>query len=78
MQKGKPDMCVLDVLLTDGNGIEVCESLKSNQKTNHVPVLMMSANAKLYNVKKNCNAEDFISKPFDIDDFVKRIDHYMH
>ena len=78
MQNGKPDMFVLDVMLTDGNGIQVCESLKSNKKTNHIPVLMMSANAQQSNVIKSCNAEDFISKPFDIDDFVKRIDHYMH
>ena len=78
MRHGKPDMFVLDVMLTDGNGIQVCESLKSNQKTNHIPILMMSANAQQSNVKRSCSAEDFISKPFDIDDFVKRIDHYMH
>ncbi|RZL49268.1 MAG: response regulator [Pedobacter sp.] len=74
---GKPDMFVLDVMLTDGNGIDVCDSLKSNQKTHHIPILMMSANTQMFTVKEKCDAEDFISKPFDIDDFVKRIHHYM-
>lgn len=73
-----PDMIILDVMLTDGNGLEVCDELKANNRTNDIPILMMSAHAFLKDVKSKCGAEDFISKPFDINDFVSRIDHYLH
>jgi DNA-binding response OmpR family regulator len=78
MIQGRPDMIILDVMLTDGNGIDVCDKLKSNEQTQDIPVLMMSAHTYLKDIKKNCSAEDFISKPFDISDFVNRVDHYLH
>jgi DNA-binding response OmpR family regulator len=78
MKFGCPDMIVLDVMLTDGNGVEVCDELKSNKLTHDIPVLMMSANTQFSEIRKHCTAEDFISKPFDINDFVSRIDHYLH
>jgi DNA-binding response OmpR family regulator len=74
----RPDMVVLDVMLGDGNGMDVCDELKSNQQTIHIPVLMMSAHAYLGDIKQKCDAEDFISKPFDISDFVRKVDHYLH
>jgi DNA-binding response OmpR family regulator len=75
---GRPDMIILDVMLTDGNGIDVCGQLKSNILTHDIPVLMMSAHTYFSEVKKQCGAEDFISKPFDINDLVSRVDHYLH
>jgi DNA-binding response OmpR family regulator len=38
-----PDMIVLDVMLTDGNGLDVCEEMKADKRTNDIPILMMSA-----------------------------------
>ena len=78
MKSARPDMIILDVMLTDGNGIDVCDELKSNQKTNKIPILIMSAHSYAHEVKQKCDAEDFISKPFDIDDLVKRVDRYLH
>lgn len=70
-----PDLFLLDVKLPDGNGLSVCDMLKSAEATTHVPVLMMSAHADLDEMKNNCRADGFISKPFDIDhllDMVKK------
>jgi len=78
MLSAHPDMIILDVMLTDGNGIDVCDELKANYKTHDIPVLMMSAHSHARDIKQKCDAEDFISKPFDISDFVKRVDHYLH
>lgn len=72
-----PDLIVLDVMLPDGNGIDVCEKLKSNQKTHEIPVMIMSANNLLYKVKNKCHAEDFINKPFDLNDFANRAARYF-
>lgn len=68
-----PDTFILDVMLPDGNGIDVCCSLKADVRTGNIPVIMMSANYTSEQMSDLCNAEDFISKPFDISDFSRRI-----
>ena len=78
MEYGRPDMIILDVMLGDGNGFDVCNSLKKNSSTNHIPILMMSANAQFFTTKDKCKAEDFINKPFDIDDFVRRVNRFIN
>ncbi|WP_158798932.1 response regulator transcription factor [Pedobacter sp. L105] len=62
-----PDLCLLDVMLPDGSGLDVCRDLKLDEKTKHIPILMMTANLKIANMKEGCAAEEFIAKPFDID-----------
>ncbi|RZL45665.1 MAG: response regulator [Pedobacter sp.] len=76
MQQHKPDMVVLDVMLPDGNGLDICAKLKHNVKTYDIPVMMMSAGNQLSQMKSKCDAEDFINKPFDLNDFVHRVAHY--
>jgi len=68
-----PDVFILDIMLPDGNGIEVCNKIKSNALFSAIPVIMMSANYNETEVYQNCKAEDFIRKPFDIGDFVDRV-----
>lgn len=63
---------LLDVMLPDGNGIVVCQELKSAEATAHIPVLLMSANAPAA-LQGACKNDGFISKPFDIDDLVARV-----
>lgn len=66
-----PDLYILDIMLPDGNGIELCKELKAEQDTQHTPVIMMSAHFD--KVEDQCEAQDFIAKPFDIDQFLSRI-----
>jgi DNA-binding response OmpR family regulator len=75
--KGTQDLYLLDVRLPDGNGLNVCDGLKNDEATKHIPILMMSANAGLNEMKRSCKAEDFITKPFDIFDLLKRVDHQL-
>ena len=77
MKKQTPDMIVLDVMLPDGNGIDLCDKLKTSAKTFNIPVMLMSANNYLNKVKDKCTAEDYINKPFDLNDFIQRIDHQL-
>lgn len=60
----EPALFILDVMLPDGNGTEVCRELKSNG--DEVPVLMMSAHAKAEEIANSCIADAFIAKPFDM------------
>lgn len=70
----QPDLFILDVMLPDGNGIEVCRGLKVVNTT--TPVLIMSAHASWKEINQGCAADDYIEKPFSINhmlDKVKRL-----
>lgn len=70
-----PDLFILDVMLPDGNGIQVCRELKSVGKNS--PILMMSAHSTAFEVENACEAEAFIAKPFDINNLVETVKKLM-
>jgi len=72
------NLFLLDVMLPDGNGLELCRELKANEATTNMPIVMMSANFSDTVDYRSCNAEDYIHKPFDIYDFVSRVDAQMN
>ncbi len=73
-----PDIFLLDIMLPDGNGADICEKLKNDPKTKHVPVILMSANTTIADIKNKCLADDFIAKPFDIEDFISKVNRYIN
>ena len=77
MKRNLPDMVVLDVMLPDGNGIDICKRMKKESKTYSIPVMMMSANYQNIDSWQNCGAEEFLSKPFDIYKFVNKVNSYL-
>jgi len=69
-----PDVILLDIMLGDMDGREVCRELKSNPKTGNIPIIMISASHNLFENKANdCQADDFIAKPFDIDNLAQKV-----
>ncbi|MCC8361033.1 response regulator transcription factor [Salinimicrobium sediminilitoris] len=65
-----PDLFLLDIMLPDGNGVDLCRELKEGEKTSKIPVVLMSAHA---DISRTEGADDFIAKPFDVDELLKRI-----
>lgn len=63
-----PDAILLDITLPGKPGTEVCKELS---KTSDTPIIFFSANADKGKVLKECDAYDFISKPFDIHHLVQ-------
>lgn len=68
-----PDLFILDVMLPDGNGIDICYDLKNDLFTKHIPVIVMSANVRAKKLSEPASPDDYISKPFDLDDIERRI-----
>jgi len=72
-----PDLIILDVMLPDGNGIDLCVQLKANSATALIPIIIMSAHSTEKAVLEAACAEEFISKPFDLDELTARIEKYV-
>lgn len=63
----QPDLILLDIMLGQYDGRELCSDLKSNITTRHIPVIMISASHFPESFfERGCMPEGFISKPFDI------------
>lgn len=69
----KIDLFILDVMLPDGNGIDICRKLKTDKETSHIPVIIMSAHAAEKSILEEACADGFISKPFDLKHFTDYI-----
>lgn len=72
------DLVILDMLIAGTNGTDVCRTIKSNPLSARVPVLMISA---LPDARKTCidaGANDFISKPFEMQDLLAKVSNLVH
>src|ERR1700674_4377198 len=75
MGRNPPDLILLDVLLSGEDGGEICQSLKKDEHTRHIPVILISAHNGLRVTAEECGADGFLIKPFhliDLRDIVKR------
>lgn len=73
----KPDLILLDVSLGTQDGRNICKQLKSNPNTNHISVILFSANHNVEKSVSECMADSFISKPFDINHLIEGINNQL-
>lgn len=70
-----PDVILLDVMMPEMDGLEVCRELRSRPKTRYVCILLVTARAgsadKVAGLR--AGADDFVTKPFDPDELVERV-----
>jgi CheY-like chemotaxis protein len=64
MEHNLPDLILLDILLSGEDGCEICQRLKSEEQTRHIPVILLSAHAGLRETAEGCGANDYLVKPF--------------
>ncbi len=77
IQEEDIDLVMLDMLISGVNGTDVCVGIRQNEKTRDVPVLMMSALHDAGPKCKEAGADDFMAKPFEIEDLINKINHIL-
>jgi two-component system phosphate regulon response regulator PhoB len=75
LRRRLPDIVLLDLMLPDLSGTEVCRQMKADPRTRHVPVVMLTAKGEEVDriVGFELGADDYVTKPFSIRELVLRL-----
>lgn len=75
IQATRPDLVVLDLMLPDISGTEVCRHLRATPAGQHIPVLMLSARGEEIDrvVGFEIGADDYVTKPFSVRELLLRV-----
>lgn len=77
IQEKNINLVMLDMLISGVNGTDVCARLRKNEETKDVPVLMMSALHDAGSKCRQAGANDFIAKPFEMEDLIAKINKML-
>lgn len=71
----EPNLIILDLMLPDRSGYDICRDLKGNPETRHIPIIMLTARSSEYNrvTGFECGVEDYVIKPFSPKELVLRV-----
>lgn len=68
-----PKLLLLDIWMSGVDGTEICKKMKENEQLKNIPVIMMSASRDVKSSAASCGADDYLEKPFDINDLIDKI-----
>lgn len=78
VKKHSPNIILLDHLLPGKNGLELTKQLKSNNSTKNLPIIMIAADHHIQSRAKKIGINEFIAKPFELDNLLSKIKKYIN
>jgi YesN/AraC family two-component response regulator len=74
-----PDIIISDVIMPVADGYELCKRIKNDEKTSHIPVILLTAlHAREHEIKGlNTGADDYITKPFDLSVLQAKVENIL-
>ncbi len=82
VQTEEPNLIILDVMMPEIDGYEVCAKLKSDARFKHIPVLLLTAVGEAISTTKytkemgmKIEADDYIPKPVELNELVERVEN---
>lgn len=78
LKQKKPNLIILDVLLSGADGRMIARKLRSREQTRSIPIIMVSAHPDAKDSTLAAGANDFLAKPFNIDDLLVLVEKYTY
>lgn len=78
-REARPDLILLDIILSDIDGIEVCRSLKSEKNFEFIPIVMLTGMTNIEKIVEGLSngANDYITKPFELPELRARVKSHL-
>lgn len=73
MKQELPDLLLLDIWMSGKDGRDICKKLKQTETTKNIPVILVSASKDIKESAVEAGADDFLAKPFDMNDLLGKI-----
>jgi len=77
LESFQPNLILLDVLISGHDGRAICKEIKDEPQYANIPVLMLSAHPGAAATISDYGADGFISKPFDVENLLKKINEQL-
>lgn len=77
LKEDLPDLLLLDIWMSGTDGRDVCRKLKEKELTKDMPIIMISASTELERSAKEAGADDFLEKPFDMEELLNKIGSFL-
>jgi excisionase family DNA binding protein len=70
-----PDLILLDFLMPEVNGFEVCKALRANEQTKNIPIMAVTCLTKEEDIERifEVGADEYLAKPFKVDDLLEKV-----
>src|SRR5580700_8130967 len=74
-RRERPDLIILDIMLPDSDGLDICKGIRGHSDLSHIPVIFLTARASETDriVGLELGANDYIVKPFFIRELIARV-----
>ncbi len=77
LKKGNFDLLLLDIWMSGSDGRDIAKYIKTNKNLLHTPIIMISASRDLAKAAVESGAEDFLEKPFRMDDLLAKVEEHI-
>jgi DNA-binding response OmpR family regulator len=69
-----PHLILLDIRLSGTDRRDICKWLKEHPDMKHIPIILISGNRDIQQIHRECGANDYIMKPFELDELLKKVE----
>ena len=77
MEKEFPDLLLLDIWMSGQDGREICKYLKKKELTRDIPIIILSASRDIEKSADDAGADDFLAKPFQMEELLSKISKHL-